>query len=130
MQTWPRPVTVKALRGFLGLTGYYRKFVKDYGLISKPLTELLKKDAFTWNAQAKVAFNRLKKAMISTPVLALPDFKLPFEIQVDACDTGIGGVLMQQGKPIAFYSKALGPKYISYSTYERELLAIVLTVSK
>lgn len=110
----------KKLRGFLGLTGYYRRFIKDYGKICQPLTRLLKKDNFTWGSATTDAFNKLKEVMTTPPVLALPNFSLPFIIETDASRVGIGVVLMQQGHPIAFLSKALSPRNLLLSTYERE----------
>ena len=84
MLDWSTPKTVKALRGFLGLTGYYRKFIRGYGYFAAPLTDLLKKDAFEWTDQANQAFQNLKQAVSHPSVLALPDFSLPFVVK---CDT-------------------------------------------
>jgi hypothetical protein len=130
MMDWPLPTTVTELRGFLGLTGYYRKFVRNYGIIAKPLTNLLKKRCFLWTDQATMAFNTLKAAMVSTPVLGLPDFQKPFVVETDACDLGIGAVLMQDHHPIAFLSKSLGKQHLSLSIYDKEFLALLMAVER
>ena len=122
---WPVPQSVKALRSFLGLAGYYRCFVKHFGIISKPLTDLLRKGAvYVWTDIQDKAFSALKQALTTAPMLALPDFSHPFAIETDASGTGIGAVLMQGGHPLAFLSKALGPSSQGLSTYEKEYMAI------
>jgi hypothetical protein len=117
------------LRAFLGLTGYYRKFVKNYGIIAKPLTNVLRLKQFQWGPEAQQAFQKLKMAMTTTPVLALPDFQKQFQVETNACSEGIGAVLMQQGQPIAFLSRALGDKHKHLSIYE-EFLALIMAVEK
>lgn len=106
---WPQPKTLKQLRGFLSFAGYYRRFVSNYGKLCIPLINLLT-DAFHWNPAATEAFELLKKAMTSLPVLALPNFQKSFVIETDASGSGIGAMLMQQGHPIAFVSKGLSEK--------------------
>lgn len=102
VQHWPTPANVKEVRGFLGLAGYYRKFVKGFGLISKPLTEQLKKNhPFVWTKEQDDAFGAFKQALATAP---------EFVVQTDASDKGIGAVLMQEGHPLAYLSKALGPR--------------------
>jgi hypothetical protein len=94
MQDWPHSKTLKSLHGFMGLTGYYRKFVKNYGKIATPLTSLLKRNSFTWTPTIVQDFQTLKMAICTTPVLALPDFTKTFVLECDASGKGIGVVLM------------------------------------
>jgi hypothetical protein len=116
------------VRGFLSLAGYYRKFVHNYGTIVAPLTTLLKKKGFTWNDDAAAAFNTLKGAVTSAPVLTLPDFSKPFVVECDASTYAFGAVLIQEAHPIAFFSRLVAPRHRSLTAYERELIGLVLAV--
>jgi hypothetical protein len=127
---WETPATLKKLRGFLGLTGYYRRFIPQYALICQPLYSALKKNAFHWGQPQQDAFELLKQTMSKPPLLRLPDFTLPFTLETDACATGLGAVLMQQGKPLAYFSKCLGPNTMTKSVYEKEALAILQALKK
>jgi hypothetical protein len=98
--SWLVPANVKDLKSFLGLAGYYRKFMKHFGIISRPLTDLLKKHtSFVWTTEHSVAFETLKQALIAADVLVLPNFAKPFIVEIDASDGGIGAALMQEGHP-------------------------------
>jgi hypothetical protein len=131
VKRWPIPNSAKQLRGFLGLAGYYRKFIRGFGAISRPLTNLLKKNTqFIWTAGEQSSFVALKNALVNAPVLALPDFNVEFTLETDACDEETGAVLMQRGHPIAFLSKSLGPKNQALSTYNKECLAILLAIDR
>lgn len=131
VSTWPTPQSVKDLRGFLGLAGNYRKFVRNFGIIARPLNDLLKKGVlFVWTHIHEVPFNTLKQPLTTAPVLALPNFTKPFVIETDASNMGVGYVLLQGGHPLAFVSKTLGVRNQGLSTYEKEFLAILLVVDK
>ena len=111
------------------MAGCYRKFVRQFGLLSKPLTNLLKKGVlFTWTSKTQAAFEALKQALVSTPVLQLLDFTKPFIIETDASNRGVGVVLQQDGHPLTYVSKALSLKSQSLSTYDKECLAIMIAV--
>jgi hypothetical protein len=128
MQDWPHPKTLKSLCGFLGITGYYHKFVKNYGNISAPLTALLKKNSFTWTPVVAQDFQTLKMAMCTTPFLALPDFRKTFVLEFDASWKGFGVVLMQEVQPLAFTNKQLSERNLGKSIYEKEMLAILHSI--
>ena len=127
---WPLPNSLKQLRGFLGLIGYYRRFVKGYATIAAPLTNLLKKDSFKWSASATTALNKLKEVMTSAPVLAIPNFKEPFVLETDASGTGIGAILSQSEHPIAYFFKKLSSRMQKQSAYIREFHAIMEALAK
>ena len=130
MINWPRLRTLTELRGFLGLTGYYRKFVQRYGQINGPLIEQLKKDCYGWNEMTEKAFQQWKKTMTQVPVLAMPKFSKPFVIKVDALGFAVGAMLMQEERPIAYHSQVLGQRACHQLVYEKELMVIVLVVIK
>ena len=130
---WIPPTTTKGVREFLGFTGYYRRFVPDYSTVAQPLVRLLGKDCkFHWTDACQVAFMALRALLIKAPVLAFPKEDLPYIVDTDASDYGIGGVLSQciEGTEhvIAYYSKSLNPAQQKYCTTRRELLAVVATL--
>jgi hypothetical protein len=125
---WPAPHSPQAVRGFLGLTGYYRKFVHNYEAIATPLTALLKKEGFSWDDAATMTFTALKATVTSGPVLAMPDFAKLFTVECDASTFGFGAVLVQEGHPVAFFSRPVAPHHRSLAAYERELIGLVQAV--
>jgi len=125
---WPNPKNVKGVQGFLGLTGYYCKFIKDYGTIAHPLTDLTKKEGFKWGIPEQAAFEALKGQMTTGLVLALPDFSQEFIIESVASGQGLGAILIQIGRPVAHFSKTLKDRNLTKSAYEKELIAVALAV--
>jgi hypothetical protein len=122
---WPLPQTVKAVCAFLGLVGYYRWFIKNYGMITDPPTKILCKDGFRWSTEAEEAFYVLQCALTMVPILQLPAFDTPFVVKCDALGCNISAVLHQIGGPMAFFSRQLVPRHSKLATYERELIGVV-----
>ena len=153
VRTYPEPDSIKELRIFLGMAGYFRRFIKDFSLIARPLTKLMTKDSMReWTDDCQIAFDKLKTALITAPVLVYPDFNKPFYIECDASGDGVGGQLLQRSgddpslegakclldvkeplltqgdyHPIAFVSKTFSKHELNYGASEKEALAVVYT---
>jgi hypothetical protein len=126
---WKSPKSVTQIRSFLGLAGYYHRFIPNFSKIAKPMTQLLEKEAkFKWSPQYEKTFLTLKKLLTTAPVLAQPDIKKPFDVYCDASGMGIGGVLMQDGRAIAYALRQLRCHEEHYPTHDLELLAVVHTL--
>ena len=131
IQNFPIPQDLKAVRSFLGLSGFYRSFVKNYSTIARPLTILLRKDTpFTWGPDQQQAFDHLKTLITTPPVLAYPDYDQPFYLYTDASKVGLGAALMQYDaraklQPIAYASRTLNKAETNYSVTHLEALAVV-----
>ncbi|CAM4520045.1 unnamed protein product [Caretta caretta] len=138
IQKWPVPKSKKQVQSFLGLAGYYRRFVPQYSQIAAPLTDLTKKkqpNAVQWTEKCQKAFNKLKATLMSDPVLRAPDFDEPFLVTTDASERGVGAVLMQKGPdqefhPVVFLSKKLSERESNWSVTEKECYAIVYALEK
>ncbi|CAM5080714.1 unnamed protein product [Eretmochelys imbricata] len=138
IQKWPVPKSKKQVQSFLGLAGYYRRFVPHYSQIAAPLTDLTKKkqpNAVQWTGKCQKAFNKLKATLMSDPVLRAPDFDKPFLVTTDASERGVGAVLMQKGPdqefhPVVFLSKKLSERESNWSVTEKECYAIVYALEK
>ncbi|XP_039453944.1 LOW QUALITY PROTEIN: uncharacterized protein LOC120432803 [Oreochromis aureus] len=130
VKDWPIPGNPAELRSFLGLASYYRRFVKDFATIASPCTSSHKGREFRWSEDCAVAFDRLRSALVEAPVLAYPDLQLPFVVDTDASNTGVGAVLSQEGpegeRVISYYSRSLSRPERNYCVTRRELLAIIL----
>jgi len=124
---WEPPRSVPALRSFLGLVSYYRKFIKNFAKIATPSTNLLKKSSGTyeWEEACNEAFETLKGILVKAPVLKLPNFDKDFEIHSNASNFAIGGVLVQDGRPVTFESKKLSETERRWPTHEKEMWAVI-----
>ncbi|WVZ58130.1 hypothetical protein U9M48_008434 [Paspalum notatum var. saurae] len=128
---WKQPQTVTKIWSFLGLAGYYRRFIKDFSRISKPMIALTQKNAkFAWSPKCEETFGTLKKLLTSAPVLAQPDITKPFDVYCDASGSGLGCVLMQEGRVIAYASSQLRKHEVNYPTHDLELLVVVYALKK
>jgi hypothetical protein len=125
---WLVPRTVRTIRAFLGLTRYYRRFIRDYDVIATPLTALLKKDVFRWSPEAEGAFRALQQALTVALVLQLSAFEEDFIVECDASGTGFGVVLHQGRGSIAFFSRSITPRQAKLAAYEHELIGLVQAV--
>jgi len=130
IQEWPVPRCLREVRAFVGLASYYMRFVSIFAAIAEPLTSLTKKGTrFKWTEHTQEAFDKLKQALLNTPILAFPYPHIPCILDTDASDVAIGGVLSQvvegQEKSIAFFSRVMNPTQRRYCATRRELLAVI-----
>lgn len=129
IKSWPAPTTLSETQSFHGLASFYRRFVPQFSSLMAPLTDCIKREGhFVWTPEATVAFDVIKNKLISAPILALPDFSVVFELHCDASKTGIGAMLSQKNRPIAFFSEKLGGARKRYGTYDVEFYAVVQAV--
>ena len=123
---WKTPKSAKEIRSFLGLAGYYRRFIENFSKIAKSMTDLLKKDKkFEWSEKAEESFQVLKTKLTTAPVLVLPDTSKDFVVYCDASLQGLGCVLMQDGHVVAYASRQLKPHELNYPTHDLELAAVI-----
>jgi ribonuclease HI len=123
---WEPPTTVSEIQSFLGLVGYYRRFIEGFSKIVKPLTSLLEKDKkFIWSEACQNNFDELRKRLTTAPVLAMPDIRKSFDIYYDASKQGLGCVLMQEGHVISYASRQLRKHEQNYPTHDLELAAVI-----
>ena len=120
---------VSEIRSFLGLTGYYRRFVENFSRIAAPMTRLIKKNAnFVWDDDCEGAFEELKCQLTSAPVLVVPNSDEPYTVYTDASRSGLGCVLMQHGQVIAYTSRQLKPHEKNYLTNDLEFAAVIFAI--
>ena len=131
----PPPSSVRAIRGFLGHAGFYRRFIKDFSRIARPLTRLLEKDMpYDFTSECLQAFNTLKEKLTQAPIRVAPDWDLPVKLMCDASDFAVGAVLGQRRdrhfQPIYYASKTLTGAQVNYTTTKKELIAVIFAFDK
>ena len=137
VRDWQAPSTVKGVQGFLGFCNFYRRFIREYGRIARPLTLLTRKGAlYQWTKQCQEAFDKLKQAMLEAPILHYYDYELPTRVETDASNGVVAGVLSQQDPqtqfwhPVAYFSKTMQPAELNYDIHDKEMLAIILSLEE
>lgn len=130
IKDWPTPTTATHVRQFLGLANYFRKFVKNYSTIAAPLTHLTGKTPWIWGNTEQHSFDSLKNALVNAPTLVLPNPQKPYRVVTDASDIGVGAVLLQDQKPVAYFSKKFNSAETRYSTTEKELLGVLYALKE
>jgi hypothetical protein len=126
IKEWPTPKSITEVKSFHGLASFYQQFAKNFSTIAAQLTKIVKKYVgFKWGSEHGCAFIEIKERLCGTPLLALPDFSKTFEIEYDASGIGIRAVLMQEKRPIAYFSEKLNGATLNYLTYNKELYALV-----
>ena len=134
LTSWPTLKKLKELQSFLGFCNFYRRFIKDYSKITKPLNQLTGKEEWKWEAEQQTTFDTLRRAITEQPVLAIPVDNEPYRVEADSSDFALGVVLSQRQNdkwhPIAYLSKSLTEAKRNYEIYDKELLAIMTALSE
>jgi transposase InsO family protein len=137
VKNWNAPTTVRGVQGFLGFCNFYRRFIKEYGRIARPLNTLTRKGTpYKWTESCQEAFDQLKQAMLEAPILRYYDYELPTMVETDASNGVVAGVLSQQDlltelwHPVAFFSKTMQPAELNYDIHDKEMLAIILSLGE